>query len=102
MEQTNTAYSDPSTAARQSAEAIKERAHTGIERVSSGAHGTVERAATMAASAADRLLVKRDELAQATDEWVETTRGYVREHPLAAVGFALAAGYLLSRMTSRY
>ena len=30
---------------------------------------------------------------------MSTTRGYVREHPLAALGIALAAGYLLSRIT---
>ena len=32
---------------------------------------------------------------------MNATKGYVREHPLAAVGIALAAGYLLSRITSR-
>jgi ElaB/YqjD/DUF883 family membrane-anchored ribosome-binding protein len=29
------------------------------------------------------------------------TRDYVREHPIATVGIAVALGYLLSRITSR-
>jgi ElaB/YqjD/DUF883 family membrane-anchored ribosome-binding protein len=102
MAQTNTPYPEQSAGVRQGAEVMKDKAHTSIERLSTGAHDTVDRAASMAASAADRLLVKSEALAAAKDQWIDTTRGYVREHPLAAVGFALAAGYLLSRITSRY
>ena len=30
------------------------------------------------------------------DDWVEGARDYVREHPIAALGIAAAAGYVLS------
>jgi ElaB/YqjD/DUF883 family membrane-anchored ribosome-binding protein len=32
------------------------------------------------------------------EDWVEATRGYVRDHPVAALGIALAAGYVLSAL----
>jgi ElaB/YqjD/DUF883 family membrane-anchored ribosome-binding protein len=95
-----TTYPD-STVARSSADALGEKAHGGIDRLSTGAHGAVDRAASVAAMAADRLGAKSDELLTARDEWMDATRGYVREHPLAALGIALAAGYLLSRFTGR-
>jgi ElaB/YqjD/DUF883 family membrane-anchored ribosome-binding protein len=78
---------------------MSERAHAGIDRVSSGAHDTVDRVASAASSAADRIGAQSDQWLEAKERWVETTRGYVREHPLAALGVALAAGFLLSRLS---
>jgi ElaB/YqjD/DUF883 family membrane-anchored ribosome-binding protein len=82
-------------------EVFADKAHVGIDRLSTGAHDTVERVAAATANAAERLGAKGGEWLQAKDQWAESTRGYVREHPLAALGIALAAGYLLSRLTSR-
>lgn len=93
-------YSDPTTA-RSSVEQLGDKAHGGIDRFSSGAHDAVEHAAGVAAAAADRFGAKSKELLATRDEWMNATRGYVREHPLAALGVALAAGYLLSRITAR-
>jgi ElaB/YqjD/DUF883 family membrane-anchored ribosome-binding protein len=94
-----TTYPD-SSAVRSNAEALGERARGGIDRLTSTAHDAVERAATTAATAADTLGVKGRQLLEARDEWMDTTRVYVREHPIAALGVALAAGYLLSRILS--
>jgi ElaB/YqjD/DUF883 family membrane-anchored ribosome-binding protein len=94
-----TTYPD-SSAVRSNAEALGERAHGGIDRLTSTAHDAVERAASTAATAADTLGVKGRQLLEARDEWMDTTRVYVREHPIAALGVALAAGYLLSRILS--
>jgi ElaB/YqjD/DUF883 family membrane-anchored ribosome-binding protein len=98
MQRTST-YPDTS-AARSSAEALGDKAHGGIDRLTSTAHDAVERATSAAATAADTLGVKGRELLDARDEWMDATRVYVREHPLAALGVALAAGYLLSRILS--
>jgi len=38
---------------------------------------------------------------QLPQDWMETTRDYVRENPLQALGIALAAGYLLHMITRR-
>lgn len=75
--------------------------HKQVDRLSKGAHDTIDRAADYAASAADRVSEKYDELYQMQEDWVEAGREYVREHPVAALGMALAAGYLLSMIMRR-
>jgi ElaB/YqjD/DUF883 family membrane-anchored ribosome-binding protein len=70
-----------------------------IERVSDGAHRVVDQAANRASAIADRFGEKTDELLEMKEDWLEAARGYVREHPVAALGIALAAGYLLSAIT---
>ena len=77
-----------------------------IERVGDRAHKAVERATDAASSVAERigehvdtLAEKRDELMELPETWLEGARDYVRENPLAAVGFALAAGYLFHMIT---
>lgn len=67
-----------------------------IERVSDGAHRAVDQATNRAGAIADRFSEKADELLEMKEDWVEATRGYVRDHPVAALGIALAAGYVLS------
>lgn len=95
------AHPFPSTtdmdAASRTSEALSEQAHQGIERVTGGAHQAVDRVASVAATATNRM----GELATAKDEWIDTARGYVREHPLAALGIAVSIGYLLSRLNGR-
>lgn len=81
-------------------------AKTNVERAREGAHDTVERSAYAAQSAVDQLAVKGEhwraqaaELKLRADEALESARGYVREHPVQALGIAVAAGYLLSLIT---
>ena len=77
-----------------------------IERVGDRAHKAVDRATDAASSMAERLgeqvdtlAEKRDELMEIPQNWYEGARDYVRENPLAAIGFAVAAGYLLHMIT---
>jgi ElaB/YqjD/DUF883 family membrane-anchored ribosome-binding protein len=72
-----------------------------VDRLSQSAHQTVDRAAQAASAAADRMTEKYDELYAMSEDWVEAGREYVREHPVAAIGMALAAGYLLSMIMRR-
>ncbi len=67
-----------------------------IERLSDGAHRVVDEAANRAGALADRFGEKTDELMEIKDDWLEAGRDYVREHPVAALGMAAAAGYLFS------
>jgi ElaB/YqjD/DUF883 family membrane-anchored ribosome-binding protein len=80
---------------------LAERAHRGIDHLRGSAHQTVDQAADAASTAADRMSARGEEWIAMRDEWMDATRGYVREHPLAALGMALAAGYLLSRLSGR-
>ena len=67
-----------------------------IERYSTGAHEAVDRATQTAAAVAERFGEKAEEWLDLKDNWVEGAREYVREHPVAALGIAAAAGYILS------
>lgn len=80
---------------------LAERARDGIDRLRDSAHRTVDQAADAAATATDRLSERGEVWVATGDEWMDSTRGYVRAHPIAALGMALAAGYLLSRLTGR-
>ena len=81
-----------------------------VSRVAQGAHETVDRLAEKAAPAVHKLestVAHANEVlhAQAAkarelgDEWTDNLRGTVREHPLTAVGVALAVGMLFARLT---
>jgi ElaB/YqjD/DUF883 family membrane-anchored ribosome-binding protein len=67
-----------------------------IDRLSQGAHHAVDRASSAASSMAERAAQKGEEIWEMKDNWVEGARDYVREHPIAALGIAAAAGYLFS------
>ena len=82
------------------ASAMSEKAHAGIDRVTQSAHHAVDRAVSAASSAAERLHSVGDtRYAHMAQEWKEQACAYVRAHPMTAVGIAVAAGYLLSRLT---
>ena len=65
-----------------------------IERASSSAHDAIETASQYA----ERFGEKAEEWLELKDNWVEGARDYVREHPVAALGIAVAAGYVLSML----
>jgi ElaB/YqjD/DUF883 family membrane-anchored ribosome-binding protein len=58
----------------------------------------VQRVTETATQYAERLGERAEELLEMKDDWVEGARGYVREHPIAALGMAAAAGYVLSML----
>lgn len=71
-----------------------------IDRVKSGAHEAVDKAANAANQAADVLGKKGDQLKNAEQQMLENCRGYVHENPVASLGIAAGAGFLLSRIMS--
>ena len=85
-------------AVRENAAQMGDKAHTGLDRLTHTAHSTIDRVTAAATSAADRLT--DGHLAHTAQEWRDTTTSYVRDHPMTAIGFALAAGYVLSRLIS--
>jgi ElaB/YqjD/DUF883 family membrane-anchored ribosome-binding protein len=85
-------------AARENAAQVGEKAHAGLDRLTQSAHSTIDRVTAAASSAADRLT--DGQLAHTAQEWRAQTTTYVREHPMTAIGIALAAGYVLSRLMS--
>jgi ElaB/YqjD/DUF883 family membrane-anchored ribosome-binding protein len=71
-----------------------------IDRLAETAHGAIDRATQTAADMAERFGTKGEELWAMKDDYVETTREYVKENPIMALGIALAAGYLFGKITS--
>ena len=69
-----------------------------VDRLALGAHNAVDKVASVAGQAAEIYGAKSEQIKNATDKAVGSARGYVREHPLATVGIAVAAGYLVSRL----
>ena len=82
-------------------EALRERASATVERASSTAHQAVDRLASQAQAAKERLVASGEQWAEQGQHYVEHTRELVRANPLAAVGIAVAAGIVLSKLTSR-
>lgn len=81
-----------------------------VSRVAQGAHATVDRladAATPAAQKIEATLAQASESVheqmhrarEAGDEWSESLRDTVRQHPLTSVMVALAAGALIARLS---
>jgi len=81
-----------------------------LNRVVQSAHQTIDRLAESAAphvrklqdgvtGANEKLHEKADHAKQLGDEWSESLRSTVRDHPLAAVATALAVGMLIARLT---
>lgn len=81
-----------------------------VNRVADKAHATIDKLATTAAPAAEQLQKsledtnsmlhdRADRLRATGNEWCDGLRANVREHPLMAVGTALAVGMLIARLT---
>jgi len=83
------------------AENIAEKAGTTLNQLSDVAQQTVDRVTDAASQAAQRLSDHTDELWELQQRAMDSTRSYVRDHPIAAIGIAIAVGLLLARLTSR-
>jgi ElaB/YqjD/DUF883 family membrane-anchored ribosome-binding protein len=77
---------------------MSEAARPAVDRMASNAHAVIDTVAGAATSAVDTLGIKGDQLSNAQEKLVEVARGYMREHPIASLGIALAAGWILSRV----
>lgn len=95
--QQSTLGSNTATGVRESASNVSEKAHAGIDKLTQSAHQTVDRVASAASSAAERYADST--IVHRAQDWKVQACDYVRAHPLASVGMAVAAGFLLSRLT---
>ena len=74
------------------------KAKPAIDRVAARAHQAVDRAAGAAGPAADWLTERGQSLNATQEKLVAGASHYVSANPLKALGIALAAGFLLSRI----
>lgn len=78
---------------------VVQSAHATIDRLADSAAPHVQRLQQSMSGANDSVHARAGQAREMGDEWTETLRVTVREHPLAAVGMALAAGLLIARIT---
>ena len=67
-----------------------------VDRVAAGAHEYVDKAASAANAAAKALEKKSGQLKDLQATYLDGCRDQVRDHPIAAIGIAVAAGFLIS------
>ncbi len=88
------------SSAHRAIDRASEAARPTVDKVAAGAHQLVDKIAGAASTAADKLDTKTGELRDVHERLTESCREYVRENPLASIGIAVAAGFLLSRLMS--
>lgn len=90
---------------------VADRSHSTVDRAAQSAHEAIDRLAAKAGpmverlrastnGAGDKLRAKADALGDLEEQWLENTRGYVRENPLTALAIGVLAGVLLSKLSS--
>jgi len=103
---------DTTTDTQATVDKVADRALTTVDRVAQAAHDAIDRLAAKAGPAveklrgsttqtADSLRAKADAFGEMEEQWVENTRGYVRENPLTAIAIGVLAGVLLAKLSSR-
>ena len=80
---------------------VADPARSTVERVSAAAHQTVDKIAGQAASVADRFSDQTRWVTESPNRAVESTKSWIQDKPLEAVGMALAFGYLWGRWSGR-
>jgi ElaB/YqjD/DUF883 family membrane-anchored ribosome-binding protein len=94
------AVDQASTGAHNAIESVSDATHPAVDRVAFAAHQAVDKIAGVAASAAQSLGVRGQQLKSGQALALDKCRSYIRANPFAALGIAAAAGYLLSRLFS--
>jgi len=77
---------------------VVQGAHSAIDRMAETAAPAVQRLQDGVQAAGESLSQRANEAREMGDEWAESLRSTVREHPLAAVATALAVGVLVARL----
>lgn len=70
-----------------------------LNKATAEVHGAVDQVADAAAPAARWLEKQGDKLSSGSEKVLDDTTKYVAAHPFQALAMALAAGYLISRLT---
>ena len=89
-----------SSSAHSAIDKVSSAVKPAVDRIADGAHQAVDKFAVTASDAAESLSVKANQLRDGHARMTEECRGYVRAKPLASLGIALAAGFVLSRLIS--
>lgn len=76
-------------------------ARPAVDQITSGAHATLDQIADSAAQTAESLGIKAEQFHAARIRFSDSCGAQVREHPVAVLGLAVGAGFLLNWWLSR-
>ncbi len=88
----------PASATAEMMTRVVKGAHETIDRLAEGATPQLEQLEQGLAATGEVLHDKAEQWRATGDEWAESLRGSVREHPLAALAAALAVGVVIARL----
>jgi len=75
---------------------VSEKTHPAVDSVTSGAHSATNSVAGAANHAATAIDEKSELFLEAQERLMDNCRSFVQEKPLAALGLALGAGFILN------
>ena len=87
-----------STGAHEAINKVSDATRPVVDRIASGAHQAVDKIASGAGQVAESLSIKGEQLKDMHARAMDQGRGYVRDNPLIALGIAIVAGFLLSKL----
>ena len=94
----NRTLDDVTVSAHEKVDQLSDAVQPVVDRVASNAHAAIDTVAGAAVTAVDTLGTKGEQLTNVQAKLMETARAYAREQPIAALGIAVAAGWILSRL----
>jgi ElaB/YqjD/DUF883 family membrane-anchored ribosome-binding protein len=95
-----TGMSSSSAASSDTVNRVVQGAHQAVDRIAERAAPVVERLKSSMSGASDSMHTSVEQWNAMQEEWVETARTTVREHPIASLAAAVAAGVVLSKLLS--
>lgn len=91
--------SDGSMGRNERMERVVQSAHQAVDTLAAKAAPLVDRFSSGLDGASGQMHDRADQLTAMQEEWVESARTTVREHPLASLAAAVAVGMLISRLS---
>jgi len=85
---------------RSTVDRAAQTAHAAIDRVAAKAGPAIDKVRASVAGTKQTLQAKAERLGELEDQWLATTRDYVRENPLTAVAIGVLVGAVLARLAS--
>lgn len=69
-----------------------------VDQLRSGIHSAVDKTANATVQAAESLSRKGEQIKNVEQKYMEDCLNYIHERPLASLGLAMGAGFLLNRL----
>lgn len=79
---------------------VAARAHETIDRVAAKAGPAVEKLRESASTYREQLHAKADRLGALEEQWIDSARSYVREHPFTSLAVAAVASMVIAKIFS--